>query len=222
VASHELRTPIASLQLQLEMVLRGLNKSGAAAPDFAKLSQRAGRALDKTLYLGNMVNVLLDASRLAEDRLQLDYEDVDLAGVLREVVERLREPAVQAGCALELQLEGEPVGRWDRFRISQVVTNLISNALKYGGGKPIRVLCSEHSNRARIDVIDQGPGIPPERLPQLFTRFARLATSRNYGGFGLGLWIAREVVRAHGGQINLQHSSPSGAHFVVELPALER
>ncbi|HVJ20568.1 MAG TPA: PAS domain S-box protein [Polyangiaceae bacterium] len=221
VASHELRTPIAALQLQLEVLQRTLERS-EEAPDLAKLSQRAGKALDKTLYLGNMVNVLLDASRLSENRLQLDFEDVELAVVLREVVEHLREPAQQAGSLLELALEAEPVGRWDRFRIAQVVTNLLENALKYGGGKPVRVLCSERSGRARIDVIDQGPGVPPECRPALFTRFARIATPRAYGGFGLGLWIAREIVKAHGGQIDLEGATDSGAHFFVELPALAR
>jgi PAS domain S-box-containing protein len=218
VASHELRTPIAALQLQLELLVRALSRAGEGGPDLAKLTQRTSRALDKTLYLGGMVNVLLDASRLGEGRLDLEVEEVELGGLAREVLDRQREAALEAGCTLELSLQAEPVGCWDRFRIAQVLTNLLSNAVKYAAGKPIRVVVSEQDGVARIEVIDQGPGISPERRGQLFSRFARLAPFKNYGGFGLGLWIAREIVRAHGGRIELDESSPIGAHFVVELP----
>ncbi len=215
IASHELRTPLAALQLQLETLLRTLGKSPL---DMARLENKGQRALDKTLHLGNMINVLLDVSRISEGRLPLEYEEVELGPLVRDVVERQRDAAHSAGCSLLLEIDNEPKGRCDRFRVEQVVTNLLSNAIKYGAGKPVRVSLVRAGEWVRMEVEDHGPGIASEHQSQVFERFTRFVPTRHYGGFGLGLWIAREIVVAHGGRIALASQPDAGARFRVELP----
>ena len=105
-----------------------------------------------------------------------------------------------------------------RFRMEQVVTNLLANAIKYGAGKPVDVVVDRNEGRARIVVTDRGPGIEVEHHGRLFERFARFAPTRHYGGFGLGLWISRVIVEAHGGRIGVESQVGQGATFFVDLP----
>jgi signal transduction histidine kinase len=142
---------------------------------------------------------------------------------VREVVEQLSEAATDAGCEVRVRIDRPDLaGEWDRFRVAQIVTNLVSNAIKYGARRPVSIMLEPiHAERnVRITVSDGGPGIAPEHRALLFERFARFAPKRNYAGFGLGLWITREFVRAHGGIIELRSEPGPGATFVVELPVV--
>jgi len=186
-----------------------------------RLERDVSGALDQVLHLGRMIDLLMDSTRIAEGRLTFEYGEVDVAALVRAVADRMSQPAVAAACALRLDIPEAPelrAGRWDRGRVDQLVTNLLSNAIKYGAGKPIDLCVRRVGDRARITVTDQGPGIAVEQQARLFERFARLASSRHYGGFGLGLWIAREIVRAHDGSIRIESQPGDGASFIVELP----
>jgi PAS domain S-box-containing protein len=221
IASHELRTPITSLQLQVERLGRTLAPPAEAAP-----SERTARAVDvalrQTHHLTEMVNSLLDVSQIAAGRLALDPHATDLGPVVREAVDRLQQPATERGSPISLEIDGALSGRWDALRLQQVVTNLVSNAIKYGAGKPIQVGLRGGASGVELSVRDQGIGIAPEHLPRVFERFTRFVSSRNYGGFGLGLWIAREIVRAHGGSVRVESEPGQGALFVVQLPNNQR
>jgi signal transduction histidine kinase len=109
-------------------------------------------------------------------------------------------------------------GLWDRARLEQVVTNLLSNAVKYGRGQPIEVAVMGADDRARLVVRDQGIGIAPEHLSRIFERFERAVSAHNYGGLGLGLYIVRQIVEAHGGAIHVTSTPGEGSTFVVDLP----
>lgn len=209
IAGHELNTPIATLKVQLH----GFRSA-------SELSERSRARVDvverQADRLAKLVAQLLDVSRIGAGRLVLEPEPVDLAEVVRDVVHRCEDDRARVGSALELQLTSV-VGNWDRLRLDQVATNLIANALKYGRGRPVRVAVEQVEGRARLVVEDQGIGIAPDRVARLFQRFER-AVSRDYGGFGLGLWIARQIVEASGGDVRV-HSVPDvGSAFVVELP----
>jgi PAS domain S-box-containing protein len=218
IASHELKTPLTSLQLQLESLLRTLGKKTGQLPDSERIGRNAAMAFEKTLHLGEMINVLLDVTRIAEGRLHLDCEEVELGRLARDVVQRLNEPASRAGCAIELYVEDEAGGMWDRFRIEQVLTNVLTNAIKYGAGMPVEMTVSRRGDSARVSVVDHGPGISAEHQRRIFERFARFAPAKHYGGFGLGLWISREVVEAHGGHIAVESRAGSGTTFHIDLP----
>jgi PAS domain S-box-containing protein len=213
IASHELRTPLAALLL----LLRSLGQQAPALDGrLAKNVERAQRIGDR---LGQLVDALLDVSRIASGELKLTFEPFDLRDAAREVTERLRESAAAARCELSLYASSGAVpGRWDRLRIEQVLTNLISNSIKYAAGRPVRVSAARDGESAVLQVRDYGPGIPEGELARIFERFERAAPARHYGGMGLGLYVARQIAQAHGGSIVGTNEEGGGACFTVRLP----
>jgi len=218
VASHELKTPLTSLQLQIESLSRAIAKDPAAPVGSARLSQGIDAMVRQTYRLAGLVEQLLDVSRLSAGRLQLEYEPVELVGLVQEIVERLQPPAGEAGSVITVHPAEAVEGRWDRFRLEQAVGNLVSNAIKYGRGGAIDVHVEAAADLARIRVVDRGIGIPAEAIPRIFDRFERATSVTHFGGFGLGLWIAREIVTAHGGHITVESQLGAGSTFTVQLP----
>lgn len=217
VAGHELRTPLTALLLQSDLLL---GKFSECLGDAAELQAPLQRLQRNARRLAKLVDELLDVSRITAGRLELDRVEMDLAGLVEEVVLRSSEQVRRAGCPLELDLRGPVVGVWDRFRLEQVVTNLLSNALKYGGRAPIEVRLACSGPEARLSVKDHGIGIAPRDQVRIFERFERSVSPREYGGLGLGLWIVRQIVEAHGGSVGVRSQLGSGSEFWVELPLL--
>jgi PAS domain S-box-containing protein len=212
IASHELKTPLTALQLQLY----SLHQHLSAATD--PLGRKAARAVQIGERLGQLIETLLDVSRIATGKLRLARETFDLMEAVGEAVDRMREPAAAAGCSLSLTATGALPGRWDRLRIEQVLTNLVANAIKYAAGKPIEVWAGRENGMAVLRVRDHGPGIAASELPRIFERFERAASTRHYGGMGLGLYVARQIAEAHGGGIDAANLDDGGASFTVRLP----
>jgi signal transduction histidine kinase len=143
---------------------------------------------------------------------------VDLGEVLQDVLGQYKEELDRAGCSLHLRTDAGVIGRWDRLRVDQVVSNLLSNAIKYGPGRPVEVDLQRLGKSARLVVRDHGIGISAQDQERIFQRFERAVSIQHYGGFGLGLWISRQLVDNLGGSIAV-HSEPGlGSTFVVELP----
>jgi two-component system, LuxR family, sensor kinase FixL len=159
----------------------------------------------------------LDASRMAAGQLQLRAERLDLAEVARDCAELYADDFRAAGSALTLGLE--PVeGLWDRGRVEQVVGNLLSNAAKYGGGKPVALSLRREAGCAVLAISDRGIGIPATELPRLFHPFERTSVAQSINGHGLGLYIARGMVASMGGTICVESAPQSGTTFIVRLP----
>ena len=213
IASHELKTPLTPLKLQLGALL-ALDEAGQQP-----LPRRSLEIADRQVVrLERLVNGLLDVSRIASGRLVLEREEVDLATLVREVGERMRMELRKSGSTCEISAQAPVVGRWDPMRLDQVITNLVSNAIKYGAGRPIRLAVEADDAAARIIVRDEGIGIAPEDLERIFDRYERAVSSRHYGGLGLGLFIAHQIVTAHGGRIRVESAPGQGSTFIVELP----
>jgi PAS domain S-box-containing protein len=217
IASHELRTPLTALRLALENMRRVSSREALLklSPEYVErvlaTAERQGQRLEK------LVAALLDVSRIHMGRLELELEEVDLAQAVQEATAQVEDEAAQSGSPVTVR--GDPVrGWWDRLRISQVATNLLSNAVKYGAGKPVEVTFGERDGRAWLVVRDQGIGIDPAEHRHIFERFERAVSSRNYGGLGLGLYIVKRIVEAHGGLVRVESAPGAGAAFSVELP----
>jgi signal transduction histidine kinase len=188
-------------------------------PEVTILADRAARHIGR---LGNLIERLLDVSRITTGRIDLDPEEMDLSEVVRDVSRRLVESAKVAGSTVTVTAERATIGLWDRLRMEQIVTNLLSNALKYGAGKPVEVTLESDGTRARLTVRDGGIGIAGDDVRRIFGRFERAAPARNFSGMGLGLYITRQAVEAHGGRISVSSQPGSGAVFTVELPLRAR
>jgi signal transduction histidine kinase len=213
-ASHELRTPITSLGLQTEILLRHQAKQGLSDD----LRRKLMVIRKQTQRLDQLINLLLDVSRVLAGRLVLAPEEMDLVKVVAEAIDMVRETAEQAGCALVLRGPESVTGRWDRLRLGQVTTNLLSNAIKFGRGAPIEIDVTQSADRARLVVTDHGVGIPLEAQERIFRRFERAAPEHHFPGLGLGLWISKEIVQASQGDIRVESQPGQGASFTVDLP----
>lgn len=217
IASHELKTPVTALSLQLQSVLRAAARSTAEGNSLALV--KISRAETQLMRLTRLIDNLLDVSRITAGRLDFEPEEVDLAQVVRESVDRLRDEATRGGTPLVLHADTPVCGFWDRLRLEQVVTNLLTNAVKYGNGHPVELRVEQHADgRARLTVQDHGIGISPENQARIFERFERAVSERQYGGLGLGLWITRQIVTALEGEIYVESAAGEGSLFTVELP----
>lgn len=213
IAGHELKTPLTALLFHAE----SLAKSAPVLPG-KDVADRAARMARNAQRLARLVDEMLDVSRIAAGRLTLEREEIDLAALAREMVSRVGGAAARAGSRIDLSAPERLVGSWDRLRIEQVLENLLTNAVKYGRGLPIDVRMEASGRVARLVVRDRGLGIAPEDQARIFERFERAVSSRHYGGLGLGLWIARQTVEAHGGRIRVRSKLDDGAEFTVDLP----
>ncbi|WP_437739289.1 AAA family ATPase [Sorangium sp. So ce1504] len=218
VASHELKTPLTSLQMQVQAAERLLHRRSLASVPPERIEAMFRILGRQTSRLGRLVDELLDVTRMNAGRLTLTRAPVDLAALVREVVERMRPQLADARCPTQLELGAPVVGHWDPDRLEQVVINLLSNAMKYGAGGPISIDVRRQADRALLVVRDEGIGIAEADQGRIFERFERAVSVRNFGGIGLGLYIARSIVASHGGSIQVQSKPGAGATFVVELP----
>jgi len=213
VAGHELRSPAHAVALIAESMLR---RARADEPS-ATLVVGLEKLIEAVQRLTRLTGDLLDVTHIAEGRLTLQRERFDLSELVLDVTRRFEEVARRAGCEIETRL-APTQGSWDRNRLDQVVTNLVGNACKFGAGKPVEVAVEPDGDRARVAVRDHGIGISPEDQVRLFRRFERFETRRKFGGMGLGLWITRRIVEAHGGTIAVESAPGQGSTFSIEFP----
>jgi PAS domain S-box-containing protein len=215
IAGHELRTPLAALLLRVQGLERSAHKEGAP-PRLREQLKRASSAGDR---LARLIEEVLDVARLASGKLKLELERVNLIELVRGVIERAAESAQVAHTPIVLRAEPpDPIGSWDRLQLERVVSNLLSNALKYGKGHPIEIELGLAGDEAVMRVVDHGIGIPLAEQERIFERFERAVATREYGGLGLGLWISRQIVEASGGRIAVVSAPGQGATFTVRLP----
>jgi signal transduction histidine kinase len=161
---------------------------------------------------------LLDISRITAGRLRAELSMVDLSRIIRQVVHRYRPGAEHAGCRLEPSIENNVCGLLDELAVEQIADNLLSNALKYGAGEPIEISLVRNGDLARLIIRDHGIGISEEDQARIFGAFERAVTRRDHGGFGVGLWVVRQLVDAMRGDVHVTSCPGQGSTFTVTLP----
>lgn len=217
IASHELRTPLTALSLQMElfgMKVRG-SLSGPALESLEQALQLFSRHVERLVSLSNE---LMDLTRIRSGKFDLQKKKSDLAALTKEVVGQYVPEAAKVGSTITVVADKPVWGEFDPTRILQVISNLVSNAVKYGDGKAIRVEVSQGHNRAILKVSDQGKGIAPEAQARIFDYFERAHADKGIPGLGLGLYIARQIVEAHKGTLSVQSAEGKGSTFTVTIP----
>ena len=216
IASHDLKTPLSALRMQIEG-MHDAHRRGRLAPEMIERGLAvAERQVERLVRLAQR---LLELARIRTGRLALEKQSCDLSAIAGEICERYEPALRRAGCALTLDVPPVAAGVWDRDRIEEVVENLLSNAMKFGEGRPVRVAVASEGSRVRVTVEDHGIGISPELRDRIFERFERGSNSLHYGGLGMGLYISKNIVEAHGGTLTAQSAPGAGSTFVAEFPA---
>ena len=214
VAAHELRTPIATLKLLVDHLTSALAASAADAASVEQLTLLK-RQVER---LAVLVVQMLDVSVITSRGLELIPGPLDLREVVRDALARFDLEIRQRQVTATMDAPHPVVGTWDATRVDQVVTNLLSNALKYGAGRPIEISVRGDASHGVVSVRDHGVGIPEDEQAKVFGPFSRATTARYHAGLGLGLWIAQQIVDASGGRISLESRLDEGSTFTVELP----
>jgi len=217
IASHELKTPLTGLKLQVQSLARLCAREPSESVPTAAFDAKVRTMLHQLARLTRLIHSLLDVTRITAGDTTLARETLALHELLGDVVDATNES--QEWPRAEVTIDAEPVvGCWDRLRVETIIGNLVSNAMKFGNGRPLHIELRKVGAVARLAVRDHGIGIPPEGQARIFEKFERVVPREHYGGFGLGLWIVRQLVSAHGGTIRVESAVGDGSTFTVELP----
>jgi signal transduction histidine kinase len=210
LASHELRTPLTALRLNLSIAQQlAQDKDPVAGANFLlKSSDR------QVLRLERLIEAMMDITMFDSGHLQLIKKPCNLKPILMELIAQMNHPSLKIECS-----EQDLHGNWDQTRLEQIISNVVGNAVKYGEGKDIQIKMGQEGKYIWFSVKDHGPGIAKEEQQKIFERFHRSNMSINVQGLGLGLYLTKQLVEIHGGEIILQSTPGAGSLFTVKLPA---
>jgi two-component system OmpR family sensor kinase len=216
VAAHELRNPMTPMIGHIDLVLNGL-RSGRYSLE--QVEQRLERVRHVMSHYLRRTAVLLDVSRITTGKFRLEPTSFNLSDLIRDVAETYAAAAQHAGPPIGIQTPESLDGTWDQVAMEQIIDNLVSNAIKYGGRQPIEICAEDHGSRVRIRVRDRGPGISSDDRARIFARFERaVGLDERRSGFGVGLWVVGQLVEAMGGTIVVDDAQGGGSVFTVTLP----
>jgi signal transduction histidine kinase len=221
LVAHELRTPLNTLFLETQMRSLQLKRGNLPAFNPEQMGNMIKRDERQIKAMIRLIDDMLDVSRMKSGTLSIRPGKVELMGLLERVVNDLSLQASAAGSTLQLSAHGPVEGFWDEFRIEQVIVNLLTNALRYGGGGQVELSVHEIGCNVRIDVRDHGKGISPDFIDRIFEPYERGAKSGEPKGLGLGLYISRQLATSHGGELTVQSTPGQGATFSLLLPCSE-
>ena len=218
IASHELKTSLTTLSMQVQLINHLAQDPILFRSSQEKISHIIRNSIHQLNRFSALVNDLMDVSKINSGKFSLNIEETDLSQLVASVIMSFSAEIEKNECHLDKKIVETLLGKWDRLRLEQVIINLLSNAMKYGAGKRIEVRVNGDSRFARLEVIDEGIGISKEDQSRIFKKFERASAVQGYRGLGLGLYISRKIVEAHGGKIGVESNLGSGSTFWVELP----
>ena len=218
IVAHEVRTPLNGLILETQLRKMHLARDNASAFTLDKMHAMVDRDERQIKSLIRLIEDMLDISRIRTGKLSIRPSSFDLAQLVRGLLENFAPQVAAAESSVTLCAEQPVHGQWDEFRIEQVISNLLTNALRYGAKSPIEVRVYSQDGQARVEVRDHGIGISQDNQKRIFQQFERVSGSPVAAGLGLGLFISEQIVAAHGGSITVQSEIGEGALFRVCLP----
>jgi len=218
IASHELNTPLTPLKIQLDTLTSVLEKGNLSALTPERLKMMVKVFHVQVNKIANLVSNLLDVTSFATQSLILNRQQINFNELIEKVLGNYSEEITKAKCPIILHLENNVLAYWDPERIQQVITNLLFNALKFAAGRPIKITTQLQQPNVLFTVEDNGPGILPQHFASIFNRYKRIGPNSQTGGLGLGLYICKQIIEAHGGKIKVESQQGKGTKFLVELP----
>jgi signal transduction histidine kinase len=221
IVAHEVRTPLNGLILETQLRKMHLARDNAAAFTLDKMHAMVDRDERQIKSLIRLIEDMLDVSRIRTGKLSIRPERFDLVQLVSNLLQNFAQQIEAAETEVSFTASGPVEGYWDGFRIEQVVSNLLTNALRYGGRSPIQVRVYREGDEARVEVQDRGIGISEENQKRIFQQFERVSAKTVVAGLGLGLFISEQIVAAHGGSIVVESQINEGALFRVCLPIQE-
>lgn len=217
IASHELKTPLTTITLRIQSTLDSILNQSLANFSGEKLVGSLNSAHEQTNRLQKLIKDLLNFSLITRGKLELELKEGDLNEIVKSTVERFQDNLILAECDLGLKTEGEIIGLWDQVRIEQAISNLLTNAIKYGKGRPIEIETGCQNGTARVVISDNGIGIDQNQQKLIFEKFKRGTKDGNYQGLGVGLFIVKQIIETHGGKVNVNSKLGKGSRFTIEL-----
>lgn len=218
LVGHELRTPLNTLHVETQLRQIQLDKGNMAAFTPEKLQNMIARDARQIQSMIRLINDMNDVSRIDNDKLTIRFAETDLSQLLRRIADDLSLQAKAANRQFLLTVEDPIVGVWDEFRIEQIIINLLTNALRYGGDRDVEVSLKNNNEFAELQVRDYGPGISPAAQQRIFEKFERGENKKVSEGLGMGLYIARELAIAHQGSLAVESTLGEGSTFILRLP----
>lgn len=221
IASHELKTPLTTIILRIQSTLDSILNQSLANFSGEKLVSSLNIAHEQTRRLQSLIKDLLNFSLITTGKLELELKEEDLAAAVRSVATRFEDHLAIAGASLKLEANEEIRGLWDQVRLDQAISNLLTNAIKYGEGSPIELVVKKDGDKAKIIISDKGIGIDSNMQKAIFERFKRGTKDGKFQGLGVGLFIVKQIVEAHGGKIYVKSKLGEGSKFTIELPIIK-
>lgn len=218
IASHELKTPLTSLKLQIQMRKRNIKNGNFSQFDQSHIKNMVHDDEKQINRITRLVDDMLDINHLTSGKLSLQHDEANLGSLVQDVYRRFNAQLSSSNIEVQLDIAEDVTGIWDAYRIEQVFTNLLTNAIKYGAGKPINITVKKEADTAYLVVCDHGIGINKQDHARVFQQFERAISASSISGLGLGLYIAKQIIETHGGRINLASELGHGSEFTVELP----
>lgn len=219
IASHELKTPITSLKLEFQLAAKLIAANNPEVYSKERVERRISIANRQLERMANLIEDMLDVSRITTGKLAMNIEAVNLPTLVEEVLDRFSEQVRSAGIELKRDIPRSTIViEADRYRLEQLLDNLLTNAIKYGEGRPIEVNVRALASRVEISIRDHGMGIAQENLNRIFQRFERVASPTNIAGLGIGLYVSKKIVEAQGGSISVDSQLGQGSTFLIRLP----
>lgn len=218
IASHELKTPLTSMLLQIQTALHNIRNVSLAEFSVEHLLTMLQSTENQTKRLSRMITDLLNISLLATDKMELEPEEINLDHVVRGLLQDFAPKFEKEGYAVAYDGDSNATGFWDKVRIEQAMSNLISNAIKYGSKNPLYITLQKQKDKVVFTVIDHGIGIDNKRKEEIFGLFKRAVSSDDFKGLGIGLYITAQIVKLHGGEIVVKSDVGEGSTFQIILP----